>query len=83
MQIKIKMISRMLNNQTVIYNMGPTIIYVQMNRDKASLTSLSTGTLFLSNSKRLLHLLLKISLKSENSNNVNFNNEAIVQEMID
>ena len=68
MQIKIKMISRMLNNQTVIYNMGPTIFYVQMYRDKASQTSLSTETLFLSNSKCLL---LKLSLKSENSNNVN------------
>jgi hypothetical protein len=69
MQIKIKMISRMLNNQTVIYNMAPTIFYVQMYRDKASQTSLSTETLFLSNSKCLL---LKLSLKSENSNNVNF-----------
>lgn len=71
MQIKIKMISRMLNNQTVIYNMGPTIFHVQMYRDKASQTSLSTGTLYLSNSKFEM-LLLKISLKSENSNNVNF-----------
>ena len=71
MQIKIKMISRMLNNQTVIYNMAPTIFYVQMYRDKASQTSLSTGTLYLSNSKFEM-LLLKISLKSENSNNVNF-----------
>jgi hypothetical protein len=75
MQIKIKIISRMLNNQKVLYNIGPSILYLQMNRDKASLTSLSTGTLFLSNSKRLLlllRLLLKLSLKSENSNNVNF-----------
>jgi len=64
MQIKIKMISRMLYNQTVIYNMGPTIFYVQMYRDKASQTSLSTETLYLSNSKFEM-LQLKISLKSE------------------